>query len=214
MTTSIPRIHQDQPALTYGAALDQAEAAVILLHGRGATAHSLLPLAEALPGGKIAYVLPAAAGNTWYPNSGFAPFATNEPYLSSALAAVGETVARLNAAGLPNAKIILGGFSQGACLASEFVARNATRYGGLIAFSGALLGPLDTPREYAGSLDGTPVFIGAVDRDPWVSAAQIRMSAEVLEKLGGAVTLRLIPGSEHTIRLEEVEAASAIIAGL
>lgn len=208
---TLQRIHQDVPALTYGAKLADAHAVAILLHGRGASAQSMADLAAHLPTDGIAYVLPQAANHTWYPNSGFAPFAANEPYLSSALATVEAQLEKVIAAGFAADKIILGGFSQGASLMSEFVARHAQRYGGLLVFSGALLGPLDTPRTYDGSLDGTPVFIGGATHDAWVSEVQLRDTAKVLTALGGQVSLQITPGSDHTIRPSEIEQASAII---
>lgn len=208
------RIHQDVPALTYGAKLADAHAVAILLHGRGASAQSMADLAAHLPHDGIAYVLPQAANHTWWPNSGFAPFAANEPYLSSALATVEAHLENVITAGFSTDKIILGGFSQGACLAVEFVARHAARYGGVLVFSGALLGPQDTPRNYEGSLDGTPVFMGGATHDSWVSEPQIRDTAKVLTALGGQVTLQIHPGADHTIRPSEIEQASAIINGL
>lgn len=208
---TIQRIHQDVPALTYGAKLADAKAVAILLHGRGANAQSMRDLASYLPSDGIAYVLPQAANNTWYPNSGFAPFAANEPYLSSAMATIEAQLEAVKAAGFPTEKIIFGGFSQGASLASEFVAQHAARYGGVLVFSGALLGPLDMPRKYDGSLDGTPVFIGGVTNDPWVNEPKLRDTAKVLEQLGGEVTLQILPGSDHTIRPSEIELATAII---
>lgn len=208
------RIHQDVPALTYGAKLEEAKAVAILLHGRGASAQSMADLAAHLPGKDIAYVLPQAANHTWWPNSGFAPFAANEPYLSSALATVEAQLEAVIAAGFSTEKIILGGFSQGGCLASEFVARHAQRYGGVLIFSGALLGPLDTPRTYDGSLDGTPVFIGGATHDAWVSEVQLRDTAKVMTNLGGQVLLQITPGSDHTIRPSEIEQASVIITRL
>lgn len=208
------RIHQDQPVLVYGTPLEQAAAAVILLHGRGATAQSMRDLATYLPSEGTAYLMPQAANNTWYPNSGFVPLAANEPFLSSAMATIRSLIERVEAAGIPASKIVLGGFSQGACLASEFAAQHAQRYGGLLVFSGALMGPLDMPRHYDGSLSGTPVFIGGINRDPWVKEAQIRHTAAVLENLGGQVTLEILPGTEHTIRPNEIEHGSQLIAAL
>ncbi|MCI0711150.1 MAG: alpha/beta fold hydrolase [Chloroflexi bacterium] len=204
-------IHQDQPVLTLGASLDDARVAVLLVHGRGATAEDIQELARQLPTGDVAYVMPQAANNTWYPNSGFAPFEDNEPYLSSAMATLEHLVAEIEAEGVPPEQIVLGGFSQGACLTTEFAARHARRYGGLLVLSGALLGPADTPRDYNGSLDGTPVFIGGVDRDPWVTPDQLQETANALENLGAEVTLQIQSGSEHTIRPSEVEQAAAII---
>ncbi len=153
-------VHQGQPVYTAGKALTEAKGALILVHGRGATAQSILALGNELAHPDLAYLAPQAAGNTWYPHSFLMPLAQNEPYLSSALQRIGEVVAQIEAAGIQTERIILGGFSQGACLASEFVARNARRYGGLLVFSGGLIGPPGTPRDYAGSLADTPIFLG------------------------------------------------------
>ncbi|MBX3084125.1 MAG: alpha/beta fold hydrolase [Anaerolineae bacterium] len=204
-------IHQGQPVLTYGAPLADAHAAVILIHGRGATAHSMHDLASALPTEGIAYLIPQAAGNTWYPHSGFKPFEVNEPYFSSAMAIISELLAHINAAGIPTDKIVIGGFSQGASLTSEFTVRHAQRYGAILLFSSALMGPPESPREYAGSFAGTPVFIGGVTQDPWVRESQLRETAEVFTRLGGQVTLDIAAGAEHGIRPTEIEQAAALI---
>ena len=205
-------IHQGQPVASYGAALRDAQAAVILLHGRGSSAQSILALAAQLPQHRIAYLAPQAANYTWWPNSGFIPLESNEPYVSSAFQAVADLLARVAAAGIPAGRTLLGGFSQGACLAAEFAARNPRRYGGLFVLSGALLGPPDMPRHYAGTLDGTPVFIAGCERDPWVTEQQLRLTGRVLQELGGSVQVAIQPGSEHTIRPTEVTALRDMIA--
>lgn len=195
-----------------GQRLDQAQAALILLHGRGATAAGILLLAEELYHPAYSYLAPQAANNTWYPYTFLAPMQQNEPWLSSALSRVGETVAAVLAAGVPAERIVLGGFSQGACLASEFVARNARRYGGLLAFSGGLIGPPGTLRAYAGSLAGTPVFLGCSDVDPHIPQARVEETAAVLEGLGAQVTMRLYPSMGHTINADEITHARALLA--
>ncbi|MFZ2358781.1 MAG: dienelactone hydrolase family protein [Anaerolineae bacterium] len=209
MTTT--NLHQTQPIAHAGQPLDQADAALILLHGRGADAASILLLAEELYHPAYAYVAPQAANNTWYPNTFLAPMAQNEPWLSWALARVGEVVATVEAAGIPAERIVLGGFSQGACLASEFMARNARRYGGLLAFSGGLIGPPGTPRAYAGSLDGTPVFLGCSDVDAHIPKTRVEETATVLAGLGAQVTVRLYPGMGHTINTDEIEHARTLL---
>jgi predicted esterase len=206
------QIHQNQPVLTYGTALNDARVAVILLHGRGGTAQSILGLAAQLPQEKIAYLAPQAANQTWYPNSGFIPIEANEPYVSSAFQTVVNLLAQITAAGIAGDKVVLGGFSQGACLAAEFVARHPQRYGGLFVLSGALLGPPDSPRQYAGSLEGTPVFVAGVDHDPWVTERQLRLTGQVLEEMGGSVHVEVQPGAEHTIRTMEIAHVSNMIA--
>lgn len=209
MTT--PNLHQGQALARAGQRLDQAEAALVLLHGRGATAASILLLAEEIYHPAYVYVAPQAANNTWYPNTFLAPIQQNEPWLSSALARVGEVVAMVEAAGVPAERIVLGGFSQGACLASEFVARAARRYGGLLAFSGGLIGPPGTPRAYAGSLDGTPIFLGCSDVDPHIPKARVEETAAVLEGLGAQVTMRFYPGMGHTINADEINHARRLL---
>jgi predicted esterase len=200
--------------LRAGRSLNEASGALILLHGRGATAGSILELAEFLPALNLAYLAPQAAKYTWYPYSFMAPMADNEPYLSSALQKVADTVAEVEAAGFARGRIVLGGFSQGACLASEFVARNAGPVGGLLAFSGGLIGPEGTPRDYDGSLDGAPVFIGCSDSDPHIPLARVRETAEVFRQLGAEVDLRIYPRMGHTINQDELDAAAALLARL
>lgn len=203
--------HGQIQVLTAGAPLAQASAAVILVHGRGATAESILGLADdlAMPG--VVFLAPQAVGNTWYPYSFLAPLAQNEPYLSSALGVLGALLARLGAEGIPAERVVLAGFSQGACLASEFAARNARRYGGLIAFSGGLIGPADTPRGYPGTFDRMPAFFGCSDVDPHIPQARVLESAEVLINMGAVVTVKLYPGMDHTVNDEELEHARAIV---
>lgn len=205
--------HQSQPVLAAGKPLAEAAGALILVHGRGASAESILELADYLAHPDLAYLAPQAADATWYPYSFLAPMANNEPYLTSALARLGEVVAMVEEAGLPPERIFLGGFSQGACLASEFVARNARRYGGLLVFSGGLIGPEGTPRAYEGSFDGMPVFIGCSDVDPHIPVGRVRETADVLARMGAAVDSRIYPRMGHTINQDEIDAAAALLAG-
>src|ERR1700730_11752793 len=177
--------HQGQPVLTAGEPLDKAKAAMIMVHGRGASAEDILSVTTELNQPGFAYLAPQAAGYTWYPNSFLAPIASNEPGLSSGLAVIASLLAKLAAAGISPERTILLGFSQGAGLSLEFAARNARRYGGLAGLSGGLIGPDGTPRDYPGSLDGTPVFLGCSDVDPHVAAADVLASADVLRRLGG-----------------------------
>lgn len=205
------KLHQGQPLARAGQPLDQAQAALMLLHGRGATAASILLLAEELYHPAYAYLAPQAAHNSWYPYTFLAPTPQNEPWLSAALERVGQLVDQIEAAGVPAERIVLGGFSQGACLASEFIARNARRYGGLIGFSGGLIGPLGMARAYAGSLEGTPVFLGCSDVDGHIPKARVEETADVLEGLGAQVTMHLYPGMGHTINADEIEQARALL---
>ena len=194
--------------------MERARAAMILLHGRGATAPSILQLAEMLHHPELLYLAPQAANNTWYPYSFLAPMQQNEPWLSSALNVVADVVDQLEAGGISPARVVLAGFSQGACLASEFVARHARTYGGLVAFSGGLIGPPGTPRDYPGSLDGTPVFLGCSDADFHIPKERVEESATVLANMGGVVTYRLYPNMGHTIVQDEIDQAQGIIDAL
>ena len=197
--------HQEQPVFFAGIPLEQAEAAMIMVHGRGATAESILGLSGELAQPGFAYLAPQAAGNTWYPNPFLAPIASNEPWLSSALATVAGVLRQVAGAGIPPERTMLLGFSQGACLVLEFAARNARRYGGVVGLSGGLIGPDGTPRDYAGALDGTPIFLGCSDVDPHIPEERVQHSAEVLRRLGGVVTTRLYPNMGHTINQDEIE---------
>ena len=204
-------VHQGQPVYTAGKALTEAKGALILVHGRGATAQSILALGNELAHPDLACLAPQAAGNTWYPHSFLMPLAQNEPYLSSALQRIGEVVAQIEAAGIRTERIILGGFSQGACLASEFVARNARRYGGLLVFSGGLIGPPGARREYSGSLADTPIFLGCSDVDFHIPKERVMESAEVFRRLGAQVTAKLYPNLGHTIIEDELLYARQIV---
>lgn len=197
--------HQGQPLVAAGKSLSQARAAMLLVHGRGATAESILTLAGELNQPGFAYLAPQAAGNTWYPNSFLAPIASNEPSLSSALAALADALARIATAGIPAERTMLVGFSQGACLTLEFVARNARRYGGVAGLSGGLIGPSGTPRDYAGSLEGTPVFLGCSDVDAHIPVGRVHESSEILQRIGGEVTKRIYPGMGHTVNQDEID---------
>lgn len=207
-------IHQDQPVETATTDLSEASAAVVLLHGRGARATGMLDFAQEFDADDVAYLAPQAARATWYPRSFLAPVADNEPWLSSALAKVGDVLETVVDAGLPPARTAFVGFSQGGCLASEFVARNAHRYGGLAALSGGLIGPEGTPREYEGSLEGTPVFLGCSDRDPHIPVERVHETADVLDELGGDVTENIYEGMGHTINEDELDNVAALVANL
>lgn len=196
-----------------GAPLAKARGAMILLHGRGATAESILDLADFIPHPGLAYLAPQAADYAWYPYSFLEPLSRNEPYLSSALATVERLVAEIEAAGIPAARIVLAGFSQGACLAAEYAARHAQRFGGLLIFSGGLIGPDGTPRDYPGSLDGTPALLGCSDADPYIPVGRVRQTATLFERMGAAVDLRIYPRMGHTINDDEIKAATGLVAG-
>ena len=207
-------VHEDQRVYTAGVPLEQADVAVILLHGRGATARSILTLADEFAQPNIAFLAPQAAGNTWYPYSFLTPMDRNEPHLSSALATVAAVVAAVEEAGIPADRIVLGGFSQGACLASEWTARHARRYGGLLVFSGGLIGPPGTPRAYPGDLAGTPVFIGCSDIDAHIPVERVHETTQVLRGLGATVDERIYPQMGHTVNEDELAAAHALLASI
>lgn len=203
--------HGGQPVLAAGEPLATARAAMLMVHGRGASAGDILTLAAEvdLPG--FAYLAPQAGDGTWYPYRFVEPVARNEPWLSSALAAVDEVLGRIGAAGVPPERTILLGFSQGACLALEFAARNARRYGGVAGLSGGLIGPDGSPRDYPGSLAGTRVFLGCSDEDPHIPRERVIETAEVLERLGGEVTVRLYPKMAHMVNRDELDAVAGIM---
>jgi phospholipase/carboxylesterase len=196
--------HQGQPVRTAGEPLDQAKAAMLMVHGRGARAEDILSLADQFAQPGFAYLAPQAAENTWYPNRFTAPISSNEPWLSSALAFVGDVFNQIIQVIRPE-RIMLLGFSQGACLTLEYAARNARPYGGLVGLSGALIGPDDTPRDYKGSLEGTPVFLGCSDVDFHVPKERVGQTAEVFRRLDGEVTERLYPNMDHTINQDEID---------
>ncbi|GCF09985.1 alpha/beta hydrolase [Dictyobacter arantiisoli] len=196
--------HQGQPVLTAGVPLEQAKAAMIMLHGRGSSAEDILGLTTVFDQTEFAYLAPQAAGHSWYPYSFLVPLAKNEPGLSSGLAVIGSLLARVQASGIPTERIMLLGFSQGACLTLEFTARNAQRYGGIAGLSGGLIGPDSLPRDYAGSLAGTPVFLGCSDHDMHIPAARVRLSDEVLRGMDATMTTRLYPNMGHTVNEDEI----------
>jgi predicted esterase len=197
--------HADQPVATAGTDLDAADAAVVFVHGRGATAQSILGMAGEFDADGVAYLAPQANGRTWYPHSFLEPMEKNEPSLSSALNLLGTLRDRIADAGIPPEQTMVVGFSQGACLSSEFVARNARKYGGLAALSGGVIGPDDTPRNYDGSLDGTPIFLGCSDRDPHIPLERVHETRDVFEALDGDVAERIYEGMGHGVNEDEVE---------
>jgi predicted esterase len=185
-----------------------------MIHGRGASAEDILTLSAEFRQPGFVYLAPQAAGHAWYPNSFLAPMASNEPGLSSGLAIIASLLAQLEEQRIPAERTILLGFSQGACLTLEFTARNARRYGGVAGLSGGLIGPEGTPRDYPGSLDGTPVFLGCSDVDPHIPKARVIESADVLRRLGGDVTMQLYPGMGHTVNLSEIRYVQGMMAAL
>ena len=197
--------------LAAGAAAERARVGGILLHGRGGTAQGILGLAEALGRPEVAWRAPQARENAWYPYSFLAPLEQNEPWLGEALSAVEEVADRLVEAGVPAERVVLIGFSQGGCLALEFAARHARRWGGVAGLSSGLIGAPGTPRDYSGSMAGTPVFLGCSDRDPHIPLDRVNETAEVLSRLGAEVTVRIYPGMGHTVNEDEIAHVRAIV---
>jgi len=197
-------IHQSQPVETAGEPLESADAAAIMLHGRGATPGGILDLAREFDAAGVAYLAPRADRRTWYPNPFTAPIESNQPHLDSALATLGDVIEDVTDAGIPMESTLLLGFSQGACLASEFAARNPRRYGGLAVLSGGLIGPEVDAGDYDGDLAGTPAFVGCSDVDPHIPVERVEETTAILEDLGADVTERIYPGMGHTVNEEEV----------
>lgn len=196
--------HDDQPIERAGVPVDDADQAVILLHGRGATAQSILELAEQFDTADAAFLAPQAASRTWYPESFLAPIDDNEPWLSSALQCVGTLLEEVQNAGIGEGDAFLIGFSQGACLATEYAARNANRYGGVVGLSGGLIGDKLDRSRYTGDMDGTPVFLGCSDRDPHIPVDRVHDTADVFEALDADVEKRIYEGMGHTIIDDEL----------
>jgi len=197
-------MHSNQPVYAAGAPLENARAAMIMLHGRGADAESILAFAAEFKQTGIAYLAPQAAMHAWYPNRFNAPIAGNEPWLTSALEKIASLLEHIHTVGLPPAQTFLLGFSQGACLALEYAARHPQRYAGVFGLSGALIENGDQPRTYTGTLAGTPVFLGCSDVDAHIPADRVTQSAERLRGLDAEVTLRLYPGLGHTVNEDEI----------
>lgn len=196
--------HQELMPQTYGTSLESAKSAMILVHGRGATAESMLPLADEFSQPDIHYVVPQAANHTWYPYSFLAPTVQNEAGISSGLQVLQDVLTRLVDEGMNPKQIILLGFSQGACLASEFVARHPQKLGGLVAFSGGLVGPEVNFNDYEGTIQQTPVFLGCSNVDPHIPKERVDETEAVFKKLGGDVTKRIYKGMGHTVNDDEI----------
>ena len=203
--------HANSPVLFAGPAPEKSDATLILVHGRGATAEDMLGLFEELAVSRCAAVAPQAAGHTWYPHSFLAPLESNQPYLDSALDRLESLVQELMSRGTSEDRIALLGFSQGACLASEFAARHPRKYGAVMGLTGGLIGPPGTPRNYAGSLQGVSVFLGSGDPDPHVPFARVQETRDVLQKMGATVDLRRYPKMGPTVNEEEVNAGRSLL---
>jgi predicted esterase len=211
MTAGAANPHANQPVLHHGPPLTEARLVVIAVHGRGASANDILSLARELCPGDVACLAPEAAQQTWYPYTFLSPLDRNEPQLTSALGVIETLIAHAGTEGLTADRIVLLGFSQGACLSLEFAARHAQRYGAVVGLSGGLIGPPGTPRAYGGSLSGTPVFLGCSDVDPHIPVERVRESAEVLRALGATVDERIYPRMGHTVNDDEIRAVRALL---
>ncbi|WP_103030132.1 alpha/beta hydrolase [Salinibacter altiplanensis] len=209
MSTDAP--HQDQPVHTGGAPLSDAQAALVLLHGRGASAQGMLRLVDALDVPDVACLAPQARMRSWYPQSFMAPRTENETELSSALDTVGTVLDRAEDAGLGPERTVLLGFSQGACLATTYAAQNPRRYGGVVGLSGGLIGPEDASFDDNGSLDGTPAFLGCSDEDPYIPESRVRETDDVLRALNANVTTRIYEGMGHTTNDDELQRIQALL---
>jgi phospholipase/carboxylesterase len=207
--------HADQPILTAGADPEDADAAVVLVHGRGATARGMLQFADELGREGVHYVAPQAARGTWYPNSFMAPRESNAPFYESALAHLGRAVERAReTTGLPAEKLLLTGFSQGACLLSSYVALNPRRYGGVVLLSGGFVGPEGETFQFEGSLDGTPVMLGVSDDDPHIPVSRAEETVAEFERMDADVRFDLYEGRGHGIFPEEVEFLRTLVGRL
>ena len=208
------RPHDDQPLVTGGTALEDATAAVVLVHGRGATAPSILELGREVAPEGAALLAPQAAHNTWYPNSFLAPVDRNEPGRTSGLEAVDDAVETAVDAGIDRDRVAVVGFSQGACLGTEYVARHPRRYGAVVALSGGLIGETIDPGSYDGSLDGTPAFLGCSDRDPHIPEERVHETADVLRDLDADVTVQIYEGMGHGVNADEIDRVTELLAAL
>lgn len=206
--------HQGQPLLQSGLQVEKAKAAMLLVHGRGASAEDILTLADELEHPDFVYLAPQAYANTWYPYPFMTPVQQNEPWLSSALGVIAALLEHLTQLGLPLEKVILLGFSQGACLSLEYAARHTRRYGGLVGLSGGLIGSPGTRWDYPAQLDGTAVFLGCSDPDPHISRERVIESEQVLTRLGGSVTTRLYPHLGHTVNQDELDFVREMMANV
>lgn len=205
-------VHEGQPVVEAGPPIGEGRAVAIMVHGRNAAPANILDLARRFEQDDVTWLAPAAANRTWYPLSFLAPIEENEPGVSSGIAVLAALVARVEAAGVHRSRIIVGGFSQGACLASEFALRHASRFAGLLLFSGGAIGAPGTTWNNPGTFGGTPVFLGCSDIDAHVPETRVRETAAAFERMGADVTLRIYPGMGHLVNDDEVAFARTLLA--
>lgn len=202
--------HGNQTVL-YEGDIKSAKSAMILIHGRGATAESILSLTKEFETNNFLFAAPQANGNTWYPYSFLAPTKDNEPGITSGLKVISDLVKKLNESGIPNEEIILLGFSQGACLTLEYAARNAMPYKGIIGLSGGLIGDKIEKERYSGSFENCPVFLGCSDIDPHIPAERVNQTEIIMKELNASVTKRIYRGMGHTINEDELNFIRSIM---
>lgn len=203
--------HEGQPIVETGRPLGESHVAVIMVHGRNAAPANILDLGRRFERPDLTYLAPAAANRTWYPHSFMADLASNEPGVSSGLGVLQELVERVEAAGIPRSRIVLAGFSQGACLTSEFALRNASRFGGILVFSGGAIGPEGTTWNVATNFDKTPVFLGCSDQDAHVPESRVRQTADLFTRAGAEIMHRIYPGMGHLVNDDEIAIAQQIL---
>lgn len=204
-------IHLEQPVVTAGPPLEESTAVVLLYHGRGQTTGYVLELAERINVPDVHYVAPQAAENSWYPAGFMEERSKNEPYLQYALDSYHERVTELLAKGVAKERLILLGFSQGACLTAEYAYRNPDRYGGIILYTGGLIGPPETQWNKEGSFGGTPVFLGSSDNDSWVPESRVHTTDDVFKRMDAEITKRIYKGMGHEVNDDEIVFARKLI---
>jgi len=194
-----------------GRSIQQAEKVAIMVHGRGGNAPDILGLACELNVSEYALIAPQATNHTWYPYSFMVAPEQNEPWLTSALERLKEVVEDVMAQGISSENIYLVGFSQGACLILEFAARNAKKYGGIVAFTGGLIGDIINSDNYSGNFNETPIFIGTGNPDPHIPVQRVEESRRILEEMNAEVNVKVYDGRPHTISRDEIEKANRLI---
>src|SRR3954451_12161023 len=197
--------------ITAGKSLKETNKALIMIHGRGATAEDILSLTDYLAVNDYALIAPQATNNTWYPFSFLALPQQNEPWLSSALSLLNEIVTDLNNENITTDHIYFAGFSQGACLTLEFVTRNAKKYGGVVAFTGGLIGDKIYAENYKGDFENTPVFIGSSNPDPHIPVERVKVTTSILQSMHANVTTKVYDNMGHTINEDEIQNANRLI---
>ncbi len=196
--------------LTAGNPLYSTGKVLIMLHGRGADAQDILSLSSSLHVKDFTLMAPQATNNSWYPNSFLSPRALNEPWLSSALSML-QSLLNDVVKEVPENNIYFLGFSQGACLTLEFIAKNPSRYGGVAAFTGGLIGDKIDAENYKGDLLGTPVFIGTSDPDPHVPVERVYQTTSILKSMNADVVEKIYKNMGHTINQDEIDLANELI---